>query len=66
MLLKPTLLAESASTAQDGANEGQQAPIRSAAIGQAPYAAPLCREHQEPCVKKRVNKSGPNKGKHIH
>ncbi len=31
----------------------------------ATHGPPLCKGHQEPCVKKRVNKSGPNKGEHL-
>ena len=41
---------------------GNQLPIEPMAVGQSAHGAPLCKGHQEPCVKKRVNKSGPNKG----
>lgn len=37
-------------------------PSAPRAIGHIGPKAPLCRGHQEPCVRKRVNKSGPNKG----
>ena len=41
---------------------GNHLPIEPIAVGQASHTAPLCKGHQEPCVKKRVNKSGPNRG----
>ena len=41
---------------------GTPLPIEPKAVGQLAYRAPLCKGHQEPCVRKRVNKSGPNKG----
>ncbi len=54
--------AETGSSPQGSLDQRQQARDRAAASGPAVYTAPLCRGHQEPCVKKRVNKSGPNKG----
>lgn len=41
---------------------GTVPPIESTADGHLVHRAPLCNGHQEPCVRKRVNKSGPNKG----
>ena len=58
------VLAEAASRAQGSAPGRQPAGQTAAAVGLAAPGAPLCKGHQEPCVKKRVNKSGPNKGKH--
>ena len=50
--------------AQD-APVGNQRPVELTAVGQVALRAPLCKGHQEPCVKKRVNKSGPNKGQQL-
>ena len=41
---------------------GSVLPVESKADGHLAHRAPLCKGHLEPCVRKRVNKSGPNKG----
>lgn len=41
---------------------GSALPIDSKADGHFVHRTPLCKGHQEPCVRKRVSKSGPNKG----
>ncbi|KAL3155760.1 hypothetical protein ABBQ32_012777 [Trebouxia sp. C0010 RCD-2024] len=48
------------------ASMGTGLPSGPMAIGQMAHRAPLCRGHQEPCVRKRVNKSGPNKGRYFY
>ncbi|KAL3146027.1 hypothetical protein ABBQ38_015382 [Trebouxia sp. C0009 RCD-2024] len=45
---------------------GTGLPSGPLAAGQIAHRAPLCRGHQEPCVRKRVNKSGPNKGRFFY
>ena len=55
-------IAGSVSEGQEPSEQGQHlSPDRPVPLGQAP----LCKGHQEPCIKKRVNKSGPNRGTHL-
>ena len=49
----------------DDAVDRQEPEVEPGSIQHATHGPPLCKRHQEPCVKKRVNKSGPNKGEHL-
>lgn len=60
------LIAEAARTAGGDAAVNRQKPeVNPGMIEHATHGPPLCKGHQERCVKKRVNKSGPNKGEHL-
>ncbi|KAL0046517.1 hypothetical protein WJX82_002646 [Trebouxia sp. C0006] len=50
----------------DDAVDRQEPEVEPGSIQHATHGPPLCKRHQEPCVKKRVNKSGPNKGRYFY
>lgn len=59
------LIAEATRTVGgDAAVNKQEQEARPGVIERGTHGPPLCKAHQEPCIKKRVNKSGPNKGEH--
>ncbi len=60
------LIAEATKTVGgDAGVNRQELEVRPGMIEHGTHGPPLCKGHQEPCVKKRVNKSGPNKGEHL-
>ncbi|DBA67871.1 TPA: hypothetical protein ACH3X2_014155 [Trebouxia sp. C0005] len=50
----------------DAAVNKQEQEARPGVIERGTHGPPLCKAHQEPCIKKRVNKSGPNKGRYFY
>ncbi len=60
------LIAEATRTGGSDAGVNRQEPeVEPGMTEHATHGPPLCKGHQEPCIKKRVNKSGPNKGEHL-
>ena len=59
------LIAEATKLVGDAAVNRQEPEVRPGMVEHATHGPPLCKGHQEPCAKKRVNKSGPNKGEPI-
>ncbi|KAA6416464.1 MAG: DNA-(apurinic or apyrimidinic site) lyase 2, partial [Trebouxia sp. A1-2] len=50
----------------DTAVNKQEQEARPGVIEHGTHGPPLCKAHQEPCIKKRVNKSGPNKRRYFY